>query len=113
MLNDNEVSVISGGSKGGGLGGLNPPSEKKSSPYLGVSLCFGDILSGNRAQYALDCMRKPLESKNFPGRRPFDPLHLNIYFSNFPPPPLSEKLDLPLVIDTKWCSDKNPTNTRR
>ena len=30
--------------RGGGWGGLNP-QRKKSSSYLGVSLCFGDILS--------------------------------------------------------------------
>ena len=51
--------------------GLNPPLEK-SSPYLVVSLGFGDILSEKHI-YALDCMRKPLEIKNFPGGGPLDP----------------------------------------
>ena len=34
----------------------------------------------NSAQYALDCMRKPLEIKNFPGGGPFDPLTVEYIF---------------------------------
>ena len=59
----------SGGSKGGGgLGGLNPPPQKK------IIILFS-------AQYALDCMRKPLEIKKFPGGG-LDPFTV-IFFVNF------------------------------
>ena len=45
----------------------------------------------------LDCMRKPLEIKNFPGGGPLDPFTVKYFFlSNFKPPPLTEKVDPPL-----------------
>ena len=51
----------------------------------------------NSAQYALDCIRKPLEIKNFPGGGPLDPFTVKYFLSNCkPPPPLTGKLDPPL-----------------
>ena len=50
----------------------------ESSTYLGVSLWFGDIgldWVRNSAQYALDCMRKPLDVKNS-----LDPFTVQYFF---------------------------------
>ena len=63
----------------------------EASTYLGVSLWFGDIgldWVRHSAQYALDCMRKPLDVKNCiaGGPRPF---YSTIFFCLIlPPPPL-------------------------
>ena len=78
----------SGGSKGGGaFGGLKPsPLRKKSSPYLGVSLWFGDILSEKQCP-----IRLRLHEKAFGAPRQ---LYSRLLFlSNLTPPPLTEKLD--------------------
>ena len=51
----------------------------------------------NSAKYVLDCMKKPLEIKNSPGGGPLYPFTVNYFFGQIlTPPPLNEKLDLPL-----------------
>ena len=50
----------------------------------------------NSAQYALDCVKKHLEIKNFSDLDPFT-VKKNCQILN-PPPPLTEKLDPPLCI---------------
>ena len=58
-------------------------------------------------------MRNIWKAKIPPGADPSTPLHLNIYFSNFTPTPLSEKLDQPLSLDMKDCHPVGLPNPRR
>ena len=81
--------------RGAGLRGLNPsPSEKKSSPYLGVSLGFDDIVSEKQCPICLRLHEKALGNKKI---GPLDPFTVNYFFCQILTPlPLTEKLDLPL-----------------
>ena len=55
----------------------------------------------NSAQYALDCMIKHLESKNSPGGEPpIDPFTVKYFFLSNCKPPLTEKLDPPLSLNS-------------
>ena len=61
-----------------------PPSEKIITLFsIGVSLYW----ERNSAQYALDCMRKPLEINNFPGGGPLDPFTVKYLFFQILTPP--------------------------
>ena len=66
---------------GGVFGGSIPPLKKKSSPYLGVFLWLGDILS-LKPQYALD-REKPFEIKHFPGGGPLDHFTVKYFLVKF------------------------------
>ena len=61
------LAYCSGGSKGGGLEGLNPHPQKKNH-HLKKGFPYDLVIywERNSAQYALDCMIKPLEIKHFP-----------------------------------------------
>ena len=101
----------SGGYKGrGGLGGWNTPLplRKTSTPYLEVSLWFGDILSERQCPICLRLHDKTFGNQKFPrGRVPL-PLYSKIFvLPNFNPPPPTEKLDPPLPDSERvfmvWC----------
>ena len=72
--------------------GLRPIGYTFTSLRVAI---MSPLISLVSAQYASDCMRKPLEIINFPGGGPLDALTA-IFFQMLTPPPLSEKLDLPL-----------------
>ena len=74
-----------------GVGGLGlatpPPLRKKSSPYLGVSLWFADILSEKQCPICLRLHEKAFGNQKFPQGRPLYPFTVKYIFCQIPPPP--------------------------
>ena len=102
------ILEVSGGSKGRGFN-PSPPSEKKSSPCLGISLWFGDILSEKQWPICLRLHEKAFGNQKFPRGRAHRPLYSNFFLSNYNPPPLTEKLDPPLEVldDISTATENN------
>ena len=90
---ENKLKVIwyicdSGVDPRGWFGGLIP-RRKKIKILFRTSLMNWLHTEGKTAPIALDCRRKPLKIKNFPGGLPL---------SSFNPLPVVEKLDSPLIV---------------